>query len=154
MRDIALTDTEADVRAIKAIIERQFSALSWLEGSCGDWETFAADFVEGATLFPAARPVKPQTIVAFLARMKNVAGKELRSLQETVLGIEVKIFGNIAVAIVACGMVENEVTDSQTVEMLLLVKCDGTWRIAAQAWDKVSELSPIPKGLLTGRASG
>jgi hypothetical protein len=135
-----LPDTEKDVRAIKAVIERQFAALSWSAGNSGDWETFAADFVECATLFPAARPIKPQSIEAFLARMKNLAGKELRLLQETVVGTEIKFFGNIAVAIVACEMIENETTESRTVEMLLLVKNDETWRIAAQARDKSSEL--------------
>ena len=51
--------------------------------------------------------------------MKNLAGKELHSLHETVLGAEIKIFGNIAIAIVVCGMVGDEATNSWTLEMLL-----------------------------------
>jgi len=47
------------------------------------------------------------------------------------------------VAAALYGMIENETKNSQTVEMLLLVKDGGTWRIAAQAWDKVSELNSI-----------
>ncbi len=40
--------------------------------------------------------------------------------------------------------------------MLLLVKTDGAWRIAAQAWDKASGLNPIPDSLLAnaGRSTG
>jgi hypothetical protein len=130
-----VTDIEADTQSIKAIIERQFGALSWAAGYTGDWETFANDFVDGASLFPAARPLKSQTVESFITRMKSLAGKELRSLQERVSGTEIKVFGNIAVAVVECEMTENETTNSRTVEMLLLVKEAATWRIAAQAWD-------------------
>lgn len=116
-----MTHSEDDVRAITAVIERQFAALSWSTENTGDWEAFAADFVDGATLFSSTRPVKPQSVDAFLARMKNLAGTELRSLSETVLGSEIKVYGNIAVASVICGMTENELTKSQTIEMLLLL---------------------------------
>jgi hypothetical protein len=34
--------------------------------------------------------------------------------------------------------------------MMLLVRQDGRWRIAAQAWDKESEGQPIPPDLLAG----
>ena len=40
---------------------------------------------------------------------------------------------------------------SRGVEMLLLVKTDGAWRIAAQAWDAEGPLKPIPPHL-AGRA--
>ena len=139
-----MTHTEDDIQAIKAVIERQFAALSWSTENTGDWEAFAADFVDGAALFSAALSVKPQSVDEFLARMKNLAGKELRSLRETVLGSEIKVYGNIAVASVICGLIENEVTNNRTIEMLLLVKDDHVWRIAAQAWDKVSGLEPDP----------
>ncbi len=155
-RSLGLTATKADVRAIKGVIVRQSGALSWSRGNTGDWDTFAPDFVDGATLFPAARPIKPQSVDASLTRMKNLARTELDSLQETVLGSDIKVFGNNAFAIATCGMVENGVTDSQTVEMLLLVKTDGAWRIAAQAWDRASGLNPIPDSLLAnaGRSTG
>ena len=40
---------------------------------------------------------------------------------------------------------------SRGVEMLLLVKTDGAWRIAAQAWDAEGPSKPIPPHL-AGRA--
>ena len=147
-----MTDTEDDVRAIRALIARQFAALSWREGEAGDWDGFAADFLPGAPLYPSARPAAPQTVEAFLARMRGLAGQALRSLDETVLGAEIRVFGNIAVATVACGMTENGKPGSDTVEILLLVK-DGAagWRIAAQAWDMASAANPVPAGLIERR---
>ncbi len=82
--------------------------------------------------------------------MKSIAGNELRSLEEAVLGTEVTVFGNIAIAIAACAMKENGSTENRTVEMLLLVKDRGAWRIAAQAWDRASEGNPVPAQFLTG----
>jgi hypothetical protein len=32
--------------------------------------------------------------------------------------------------------------------MMLLVKSDGQWKIAAQAWDKETDTLPIPDDLL------
>ena len=81
--------------------------------------------------------------------MKNLAGKELQSLEESILGTKIIAFGNIAVAVAACAMKENETTESRTVEIILLVKDRGAWRIAAQAWDRASEDNPIPAQLLT-----
>ena len=147
-----MTDTEDDVRAIRALFTRQFAALSWRDGEAGDWDAFAADFLPGAPLYSSARPAAALTVEAFLTRMRGLAGGVLRSLDEMVLGAEIRVFGNIAVATVACGMTENGKPGSDTVEMLLLVK-DGAagWRIAAQAWDKASATNPVPAGLLERR---
>ncbi|HEX3339550.1 MAG TPA: hypothetical protein VHT68_10285 [Pseudolabrys sp.] len=142
-----MADIDDDVRQIRTIVGRQFGALSWSTGKVGDWQTFAADFCDGATLFPAARPLKPQSVNVFLARMKNLAGGELCSLHEAIERTHIKVFGNVAIAAVLCAMTENENKHSQTVEMLLLVKDVGTWRIAAQAWDRVNDENPVQQGL-------
>ena len=141
--------TDSDIRQIRAIIERQFAALSWSVGNSGDWPAFAADFCEDAKLFPARRPLAPVSVEAFLARMKSLAGGELRSLQEVVLKTDIRVFGNIAYAAVLCGMTENDTAVSQTVEMLLLVKDDSGWRIAAQAWDRVDASKSIDSLFMT-----
>jgi len=138
-----------DVRKIKALIARQFASLSWPKGGTSNWPAFRGDFLDGATLYPAARPLQPQSVAAFVTRMKNLAGKELQSLEESILGTKIIAFGNIAVAVAACAMKENETTESRTVEIILLVKDRGAWRIAAQAWDRASEDNPIPGQLLT-----
>jgi len=90
-----MTDDEA---AIRKVIARQFASLSWRPGTSGDWAAFTADFLPGAPLYAAARPVKAQTAEAFVERMKGVAGSKLRSFAEAVLGVEVQIFGSVAVA--------------------------------------------------------
>jgi hypothetical protein len=54
-------DTQPDdVMAIKALIARQFGSLCWTASSPADWDGFARDFLDGATLFPAARPAASQ----------------------------------------------------------------------------------------------
>lgn len=140
-----MDDPDHDVKAIEALISRQFGSLSWSAGNRGSWATFAADFFPGAALYPAARPAAVQTVAAFVERMKGLCGTSLHSFHETVLGSRIHVFGNIAVAVVAAEMTENDADANQNVEMLLLVKTEGTWRIVAQAWDRVSESNPLPR---------
>jgi hypothetical protein len=142
-----------DVQAIEAVIARQFASLSWAPGTSADWDGFAADFFPEASLYPAARPAKRQTIKAFIERMKSLEGTKLRSFEEAVLGTEVRVFGNVAVALAVCEMTENGAEVHRGVEMLLLIKNAGAWQIVSQAWDTESPSQPIPMRLL-GRAAG
>jgi hypothetical protein len=139
--------------AIKAIIARQFASLNWTRGTPADWNAFAADFLPSATLYPAARPVQSRTVDTFVARMKSLAETSLPTFREVVLGSEVHVFGNVAVAIAACEMTENDTDVNRGVEMLLLVKSEGAWRIVSQAWDTASRSKPIPAHLLTRAAT-
>jgi hypothetical protein len=70
---------------------------------------------------------------------------ELQSFHERVLGTEIRIFGNVALAVVACEVTENETDISRSVEMLLLVKDEGQWRIVSQAWDRATAENPVPE---------
>ena len=149
-------DTETqrgDVQAIEAIIARQFACLTWTRGTPADWNAFAADFLPGATLYPAARPPTFQTVEGFIERMKNLAETKLHSFKEVVLGSKVEVFGNVAVAVAVCETTENDAQVERGVEMLLLVKDEGVWRIVSQAWDKAGPSNPIPAHLLAGTES-
>jgi hypothetical protein len=117
-------------------------------GTSGAWAAFMADFLPGAPLYAAARPVKAQTAEAFVERMKGLAEAKLRSFAEAVLGVEVRIFGNVAVAVAGCEITENDADVMRGVEMMLLVKDAGLWRIAAQAWDTEGESKRLPAELL------
>ena len=66
---MAALDENDDVRAIRALIGAHFRGLQWTPGTRADWPAFAADFVPDASLFPAARPVRRQSVDAFIARM-------------------------------------------------------------------------------------
>ena len=142
-----------DVRAIEALVARQFASLTWAPGTSADWDAFAADFFPDASLYPAARPAKRQTIEAFVLRMKGLAGTKLRSFHEAVLGTEIRVFGNVAVAVAACQLTENGSQVNRGVEMLLLVKDEGAWRIVSQAWDAESPSKRIPAHLVGGAAT-
>jgi ketosteroid isomerase-like protein len=141
-----------DIRAIEAIIARQFGGLNWNPGTEGDWETFTADFHPDAALFPAALPAKRQTVEDFVARMKGLAGTKLCSFREEVLGTHIHAFGNVAVAVAACGITENDADVNRGVEMLLLVRDEGQWRIVSQAWGTESPTKPIPAFLTAGQS--
>lgn len=136
-----------DQEAIEEVIERQFGSLSWAPGETADWDTFMSDFLADAPLYPAIRPVKQQAISAFMERLSGLSETKLRSFREKVLGTKVRVFGNVAVALAGCETVENETETSRGVEMLLLVKDSGQWKIAGQAWDMESEGLEIPPDL-------
>jgi hypothetical protein len=141
-----------DIDAIQALIARQFDSLCWAPGKQAAWEVFAADFHPDASLYPAARPARRQTVQAFALRMQGLAATSLRSFEEAVLGCEVYVFGNIALALAACEMTENGGDTNRGVEALLLIKEAGVWRIVSQAWDRESEAKPIPAHLVGGKA--
>jgi hypothetical protein len=140
-------DYSGDIRAIEALIARQFASLTWNEGGSGDWAAFAADFLADARLYPAARPLRQQSVPEFIERMRSLAGTQLRSFDQRLAGADIRVFGNVAVAAALNEVTENGATTTRAMEMLLLVKDQGTWHIAAQAWDTEGPSKPIPPGL-------
>jgi hypothetical protein len=140
-------DQKIDIHAIEALIGRQFGSLSWSPETPADWEGFMQDFFPEASLYPAARPVKRQSIPAFVKRLAGLSETQLTSFREDVLGTEVRVFGNVAVAVAGCQTIENESVETQGVEMLLLVKDEGRWQIVAQAWDTASGDVEMPHPL-------
>jgi Domain of unknown function (DUF4440) len=143
-----------DIPLIREIVRTQFESLAWTRDEDPKWVAFAQGFLPDARLFPAARPVRPQTIDQFIERMKGLrAGGKLVSFEETPLGCTVRVFGNVAVAFAACEMLENDSTVTRDVSAIVLVRDAGTWRIAAQAWDVETESNRIP-GDLAQRQTG
>jgi hypothetical protein len=134
--------------AIRGIIERQFGSLTWTAVSSPDWSAFERDFLPGGSLYPAARPAKSQKPEEFVERMKGLAATRLRSFKEVPLGHEIRVFGNVAVAVAVCEITENEAQVTRSIEMMLLVKTEGRWQIVSQAWDTEGVSKPIPADLL------
>jgi hypothetical protein len=110
------SDLDEGRSAIEVIIERQFRSLAWTNGEPADWQAFAADFLRNAALYPAAKPAAPVTVASFIERMKALAQTSLRPFHEAVLGTEVHVFGNIAVAIAAAEMTKNGADTNRNVE--------------------------------------
>ena len=102
--------------AIRGIIERQFGSLTWTAVSSPDWSAFERDFLPGASLYPAARPAKSQKPEEFVERMKGLAATRLRSFKEVPLGHEIRVFGNVAIAVAVCEITENEAQVTRGVE--------------------------------------
>jgi hypothetical protein len=139
-----------DVSLIREIVLSQFRSLAWTRDEGPNWEAFAQGFIPEVRLFPAARPVKSQTIDQFIDRMKRLRAEgKLVSFRETPLGCTVRVFGNVAVAFAACEMLENNSTVTRDVSAIVFVRDAGTWRIVAQAWDVETESNRIPSDLTT-----
>jgi hypothetical protein len=136
------------VAEIRDLIRTQFLSLAWTRDADADWAAFAQGFFPGATLFPAARPAKPQTVDQFIERMRRLRAEgRLMSFEETPLGCTVSVFGNVAVAFAACAMLENGSTLTRDVSAIVLVRDNDTWRIVAQAWDIENASQKIPTEL-------
>ena len=144
---MAAIEETGDTRAIRTLIAAHFRGLRWAPGTSPDWEAFSSDFLPDASLFAAARPARRQTLDAFIARMNGVAQGTLRSFEESTLGMQVLVFGSVAVVLAASRMLENGTEVNHDVGGYLLVKSDGTWRIAAHAWDHATEQNPVPENL-------
>lgn len=85
--------------------------------------------------------------------MKGLAGGALQSFGERVLGTQIHVFGNIAVALAGCEITENGEKVTRGVEALLLVKDDSAWRVVAQNWDVERDGVSLPSELTErGRA--
>ncbi len=147
---MAIIDENDDGRAIRTLIGAHFRGLRWTPATHPDWAAFTADFLPDASLFPAARPVCRQTLDAFITRMNGLAQGTLRSFEEMTLGVQLLVFGNVAVVLAASKMVENGTEVNQDVSGYLLLKDEGKWRIAAHAWDHASEQRPVPEHLRRG----
>ena len=137
-----------DVCEIKAMVRRQFASLSWRADKPAAWQSFSDDFHPTASLYPASRPSQRQMVEGVLERMKALAASELTDFDEQALGILVHVFGNVAAVVASCKITENQTKVSRGVEMLLLIKDEGKWRIVSQAWDVESEAETIPAYLL------
>lgn len=146
---MAAQRSDEDIQAIEAVIARQFGSLNWGANASADWTGFAGDFFPDASLYPAARPAKAQTVGAFVDRMKALSTTSLRSFHQRRLGAEIHTFGNVAVALAACENLENGTEVTRGVEAMLLIKDRGSWRIVAQAWDSESETNPVPGHLVS-----
>jgi hypothetical protein len=144
---MAAVDQSDDMPAIRALIGAHFQGLRWSANTSAEWNTFRSDFLPDASLFGAARPVRRQTLDAFIERMRGVAQGTLRSFEEKTLGMQVLVFGNVAVVLAASWMLENGTGVNHDVSGYLLVKNEGAWRIAAHAWDHATEQSPVPEHL-------
>jgi ketosteroid isomerase-like protein len=145
--DMGIPEDRSDENTIRALIGAHFQGMKWTPTTRADWSRFAADFLPDASLFPAARPARAKTLNAFIERMKGVAQGSLRSFEERTLGMQVQVFGNVAVVMAASELVENETEMNHDMHGYLLVKDEGEWRIAAHAWDQASEQKPVSEHL-------
>jgi hypothetical protein len=136
-----------DNAQIRALIATHFDGMKWSRDMQPDWELFSADFLPGAQLFPAARPVQPKQVDEFIDRMNTVAREKLHSFEEHTSAMTINRFGNIAVVMAGSRMLENKAEENFDVSGYLLVKSEGRWSIAAHAWDQATQANPVPAQL-------
>lgn len=136
-----------DEEEIRALIGDHFEPMKWGEDGVPDWDRFRDDFLPDAILCGAARPLQVRTLESFIARMENVARKNLHSFEEHTRGMKVMQFGNIAVVLAMSELTENGTEQNYDISGYLLVKSEGRWSIAAHAWDQADEEKPVPDQL-------
>lgn len=139
--------SESDEEEIRGLIKKHFEGMRWTPDTSPDWDRFSRDFLPGATLFPAARPVQMRTVESFIDRMNGVAASTLHTFEEHTLGMQILAFGNVAVVFAASEMLENETKTNHDIGAYVLVKNEGRWFVAAHAWDKATEAMPVPEQL-------
>ena len=145
------TESADDVAAIRDLIRAQAQRLSWRANRTADWDGFKGGFIASAAMIASARPARPQSIGEFVDRMKTLSQGSLRDFEEKALGGPIHVFGNVAVALVVAGeTLENGSETNRDVSGYLLVKEEGRWWIAAQAWDNEKPGQAIPAAMLAG----
>lgn len=139
-----MTANQKDEAAIQELIASQFASLKWSSTQSANWLTFEAGFVADAQLFPATRPVKPISVKSFITRMETLkTDGVLTSFREMPGPIKILVVGQVAVGVAGCEMVENEQAATRDISVFLLVKDEGTWKIAAQGWDVVKDFQSV-----------
>lgn len=141
--------SETDEETIRELIQAQARRISWAGDRSADWEGYRQAFLSTAIMIASARPARSQSVDDFVDRMKGLSRDSLRSFEEKALNGHVHVFGNVAVALVAGQTLENGTELNRDVSGYLLVKEDGRWRIAAQAWDKEKPERKIPASMLS-----
>jgi hypothetical protein len=142
--DMEPPEADGDEQAIRDLIGAHFEPLRWGPGTRADWARFSADFLPEALLVPAARPARGKSLEAFIDRMNAAAQGSLESFEERAMGMQCLVFGNVAVVLAASEMLENGTEVNHDVSGYLLVKSEGSWRIAGHAWDRANDQRPVP----------
>ncbi|MDT9598797.1 nuclear transport factor 2 family protein [Sphingosinicella rhizophila] len=140
-------DRSADEARILEIVDTMFDAISWSEGSPPDFDRFSAAVMAEAVLVPAARPAATTDIASFVKRMSGLhADGAMKTFTEKATKTQIRIFGNIAVAIGGFEAIADG-SPGRGANVFLLVRDAGDWRIAAMAWDNESVDNPLPEDL-------
>ena len=137
----------SDDDEIRKLIGEHFEPMSWGDKSDPDWDTFRADFLNGAMLCGAARPAQLLSVDGFIDRMDTVARGNLHSFEEHTRGMKILRFGNMAVVLAVSEMLEDGTDINHDISGYLLVKSEGRWSITAHAWDQASDDNPVPDDL-------
>lgn len=138
-----------DLDAIETRICEQFDALNWSPNSRLDKRLFTSGFMPESQLVPAKRPAAFCSVPEFLNRMQSLQDEgALTHFSERGTLLMIRIVGNIAVALAGCEMTENLSEVTRDVSAFLLIKSDGRWQIAAQAWDLVDTFPPAEMGAM------
>jgi ketosteroid isomerase-like protein len=140
---MAYTTQAIDIQAIKALIERQFTSVTWNSYKQPDLDGFMSTFHPNATLYTSALPTTAQTPAQFAETLEAQSKSTRRTFQETALKTDVQVSGNVATAIVDCENIANGTEIHRTIEMLMLIKDTNGWKIVSQAWDIARPVEPV-----------
>ena len=131
-RAAAMTSDELQIREL---IHRQCGDISCAVDTPLDWLTCSRDFFDGALVFQAHRPVDAIPVEHLSTRMGELRDcTDAAHRRERVTHVEVLIFERVAVALAGCQLLDDERDVTCDVNAFLLIKDQGRWLIASQAW--------------------
>ncbi len=133
---IAMDQTSEAEMELRALGQKMMAALSWTSTQAPDWDTFRSLFHVDARLVPAARPVTPIPVEAFIERMEaQRMNGSLADFKEAQLSLTVHVFGNVASVFQAYSTVVNEGKPGQGISAMVWVNDGGRWQCINMAWD-------------------
>ena len=142
-------EQKSDIEAIARLLESSFDAISWSPDGGPDWEAFFGPYLEGAVLAPSARPAALTGPQAFRTRMDaQRSDGAMTHFEEASTGVFVRVFGNVAIAANAFRGKVNQQSEFEGVNMYVLVKDAGAWKVACVAWDNATPERPVPTEFL------
>lgn len=131
--------------AILDVIRTLYQALNWGPDKAPGWEAFKSCFHESARLYPSARPMEAVSVDAFVERMDaQRKNGNLASFSETMLGEDVLVFGNVAVAFSAYETLMNDGDTSRGLNAFHFAHDGNEWKVLTLAWDNASADLPLP----------
>ncbi len=137
--------TDDNKGAILGVIRQLYEALNWNDTKAPAWDAFKSCFHETARLYPSARPLDALSVDSFVDRMDaQRKNGNLAVFSEAMLGEDVLVFGNIAVAFSAYETTMNGGDRSRGLNAFHLARDGEAWKVLSLAWDNETADQPLP----------
>lgn len=142
---------ETDIEKIRELLEKSLRDISWTADIAPNWDAFRAPAIDGVLMAPSARPLSTISMGEFIERMTSQRDDgSLKSLEESPLSHHIRVFGNIAIAMMSFEARVNGGDPFRGANAFLLAKDGEEWHILGITWDNETSDRPLPEELRSG----